>query len=992
MTGALALVAALTISSQLQTHPTGLPSIGPSRANSLRTAPIMDKLYEQAGKPALDFNFARFKDLHDDATGKTSLITFARSAAQSPGTYVGADGLIHDAAVNLALYSEQFDNAAWAKSGATVKANQEVSPDGKQTAESLIESTSSSTRHGLFRDFGTGNIVGTNTFSIFVKNLSGDRRVRLIIQSSSGPTNFGFADFNLQTKTVAQTGNSGTASNTSGAIEDFGNGWFRVSVTSTATSGQYATIALVTTDSTPAGTDYGYQAYTSDNTSGIYAWGAQLEETDPATMQPTAYIKTTSQALAAPRFDHDPVTGESLGLLVEEARTNELTNSESFDVGWSLGASTPPGVPTVTANQTIAPDGQTTGDQVDFPANSIAGKFTIISKTNTGLSGTYQFSVYLKGENGGETVYLTAASGVPSSSTECVLTTEWQRFTVTGTTVGTLYTNIGVDLRDPTESAQPAQTIYLWGAQLEQGTFPTSYIPTEGSAQTRYADVAAVQDEDFSTTNLISYSESFDVGWTTTQATVTANSTVSPDGQTTADTFLDVPAGTYAEIKQTPSFTSGVQYSFSIRAKQGTKRYVRMSLTRFKFPNDAEAVFDLQNGVIKSQGVGITSAVIKPAENGFYECVIMATATSTGIGDFYIYHMSDDGTSIFYTGTGTGSVYLWGASLTATEYPVEYVTTRNLLTDSQDFERSGWSKAGLEEIGNDSIKAPDGTISADKIIPDTTSTPGHRISQAHSSLNGVFSIYAKAAGYDKILLYSTGANKGYGFNLTSGETFSVGGITDAPQFNITDVGDGWYRCEIYNVGTTASQVYVLNSTSYGSFAGDGSSGIYLWSAQLEPGTTATDYVRTVDVVGKDYQWYEPTEGTVFVEADNQHGLSSGDLYAFSNGNNVDPRIAVARTSSTNILSRYYSGSLQADLTTTVGSSFSHATGYGYNYFSAAADGTLVTPDTTGNVPSPITKLHFKYPTSSGPTWNSHIKRLTYWPRRQSDSTLQVITQ
>jgi hypothetical protein len=92
----------------------------------------MDKLYEQAGKPALDFDFARYKDLHDNASGKTSLVNFSRSAAQSPGTYVGSDGLIHDAAVNLALYSEQFDNAVWTKSGADIAANQIIAPDGKR--------------------------------------------------------------------------------------------------------------------------------------------------------------------------------------------------------------------------------------------------------------------------------------------------------------------------------------------------------------------------------------------------------------------------------------------------------------------------------------------------------------------------------------------------------------------------------------------------------------------------------------------------------------------------------------------------------------------------------------------------------------------------------------------------------------------------------------------------------------------------------------------
>jgi hypothetical protein len=57
-----------------------------------------------------------------------------------------------------------------------------------------------------------------------------------------------------------------------------------------------------------------------DGTSGIYIWGAQLEQSTTV----GEYIPTTSTINSAPRFDHNPTTGESLGLLVEEQRTNML--------------------------------------------------------------------------------------------------------------------------------------------------------------------------------------------------------------------------------------------------------------------------------------------------------------------------------------------------------------------------------------------------------------------------------------------------------------------------------------------------------------------------------------------------------------------------------------------------------------------------------------------------------------------------------------------
>jgi len=91
----------------------------------LRDTPFLgDDLYDKAGDiPSLDFYFASDKNLTDRASGKTSQISFSRSALSSPGTYVDSQGLIKKSAVNRVLRSEEF-NQWTAAGGATVSANQ----------------------------------------------------------------------------------------------------------------------------------------------------------------------------------------------------------------------------------------------------------------------------------------------------------------------------------------------------------------------------------------------------------------------------------------------------------------------------------------------------------------------------------------------------------------------------------------------------------------------------------------------------------------------------------------------------------------------------------------------------------------------------------------------------------------------------------------------------------------------------------------------------
>jgi len=201
-------------------------------------------------------------------------------------------------------------------------------------------------------------------------------------------------------------------------------------------------------------------------------------------------------AIDTPRFDHDPSTLESLGLLIEESRTNIMKDS-----GLTTQMVVNPGV-TRTSGGFAAPDGSTDASRVDLPEVAEDNKVIIITEQFAGLQTAtdYTASVYLKGVNGGEVVYLTFESVTPQSFVVANLTTEWQRFDILGTTLtGGLFFNVGVDTRTGTgQSYQPEQSFYVWGAQVELGAFPTSYIPTEAATVTRAEDIAVITGTNFS--------------------------------------------------------------------------------------------------------------------------------------------------------------------------------------------------------------------------------------------------------------------------------------------------------------------------------------------------------------------------------------------------------------------------------------------------------------------------------------------------------------
>jgi hypothetical protein len=203
----------------------------------------------------------------------------------------------------------------------------------------------------------------------------------------------------------------------------------------------------------------------------------------------------TSAAINVPRFDYNPSTLTARGLLIEESRANLLLQSaDLYETGtgavnwiYSIGA--------VAANTQIAPDGTLSADTLTTTGG---GAQSIYQSATVSASTSYTFSVYVRlgtmlVSDYKIAVYNNSTPGFIASDIvplQTPTTSGWTRITYTFTTpVGCTSVRVypfrnGIGLS--------SCTVFLWGAQLEAGAFPTSYIPTTTTALTRSADVAQV--------------------------------------------------------------------------------------------------------------------------------------------------------------------------------------------------------------------------------------------------------------------------------------------------------------------------------------------------------------------------------------------------------------------------------------------------------------------------------------------------------------------
>jgi hypothetical protein len=408
----------------------------------------METLYEKASlilNPGVYDSGKVYATKPFDGSGD---LTFTRA---SNATRVASNGLIEKVRTNVLLQSNSFNT--WTASNATVTSGQ-AGYDGTNTAW-LIKGDTTTSRHNVFR---SNSLAGEQTLSIYAK--AGGHS---FLQIAMAMTVDQYANFDLSTGTIGNAGSDFF----NAQITSVGNGWYRISALTLSPGNIY--ISLVSSNT--AGWLESWAM--PNNTDGVLIMNGQLE----AGVLTEFIGNTTTAAVSVgpvsglPRLDY--LNSSCPRLLLEPQRTNVCLWSENFDnAGWNKQAGT-----VVTANQTISPDGTQNADLIVGTGNGILISDLIVPSASANTK-----SVYLKGVSGGEVVLLQDPNQT-IGNTICNLTTSWQRFTLTETQTGG-FGGLWI-------AGIPAGGIYAWGAQVEVGSYATSYIPTLSTSVTRVADAAS---------------------------------------------------------------------------------------------------------------------------------------------------------------------------------------------------------------------------------------------------------------------------------------------------------------------------------------------------------------------------------------------------------------------------------------------------------------------------------------------------------------------
>lgn len=569
---------------------------------------------------------------------------------------------------------------------------------------------------------------------------------------------------------------------------------------------------------------------------------------------------------------------------------NLLTFSEQFDnAAWTkLNC-------TVSANttDTVDPLGTNTADKLTDSVDGGAATHRFSQTETAGIVNvTYNSSIYVKagtksffgiltdGGTGAANFDL-ATQAVTTTGTGILLASirsignGWYRCSVTYIRVTGGFNTLFYlqSTASQTYQGNGTGTVYIWGAQSAICAGLPEYVQTAATV----VDTGPVRYRTPNRQNLITYSEQFDnAAWTKTNSTVSANTsdTTDPLGTNTADKIVDTSDGSPQQHRVQNSTETGTfvgqLYTSSIFAKAGTKNFLGIITDG----GTGQVSFDLTTGaIVVINATGIVSYGVTTLSNGWFRCWVVYNRVANTVGFVPLFYILNVGSALAYTGAGTGTIYLWGAQDVQCNWMGEYQQTtavplnegpmrnravqmQNLILRSAEFDNATWTKADLTVSAN-SIAAPDGTSTADTLVEAATTA----VHQIYQTINPkievaviIFSVYAKYLSRRYLVLYldnENGSPSQVTFDLQTGVISLAAALGGA---RITPLANGWYRCALignqFNAKYRFAQL-ALQSTSTvlgTTYAGDGSSGCYVWGAQVNIGNFEGDYAPTTTTV------------------------------------------------------------------------------------------------------------------------------------------------
>jgi hypothetical protein len=332
----------------------------------------------------------------------------------------------------------------------------------------------------------------------------------------------------------------------------------------------------------------------------------------------------------------------------------------------------------------------------------------------------------------------------------------------------------------------------------------------------------------------------------------------------------------------------------------------------------------------------------------------------------------------------------------------------NFLLRSEEFDNAYWTPLRASVPTPNTAISPSGSLNADKLVEDTSSNTHmvYRLVNVGVTTPVSFSVFAKASERSWIQLECgdnfTAGSTAY-FNLSNGTIGTVGANATA---SIQSMGNGWYRCVVVATPTAIanSGFYVNIATANGtrSYAGDGTSGVFLWGAQVEAGSFPTSYIPTTtaplarsadvcNITGANFtSFYNQSEGTMLTNA---FTPASGDRTVLAADDNTANEMIRLRTEGTNPFFKVTDGGSDVVAidagTVTANTAFKLIGAYKVNDFASSINGGSAVTDTTGTIPI-VDRMRIGAG-QGGNTMCGCISAIRYFKKRLPDAKLQSLT-